>query len=229
MTRGLASRGVKATLIACVGTLALLALALAFDQHHQGAVWPFFRYQICALTLAALVVLAMRRLVTPRFAYLRRGSPAAPARRIPVLMVAASESWRRVGITFGALAFAATVAWLWIFDGAPDGSTRWIYAVALALPLALSNACVEEIITRWSVVEGLAADGARWAPYLSAGIFGAAHIFGVPGGISGGVMAAFIGWLLAISIQDTKGLFWAITIHFFLDLAIFSFSLGHVL
>lgn len=227
--RGILSPGVAATLIACGGTLALLALSLAFDQHHQNAIGPFVSYQICALALAGLVVVAMRFLVSPQFSYLRRGAAAAPARAIPPLMVKAGESWRQVGLTFGALCFAATTAWLVFAGDTAEASAPWAYAVLVAVPLALSNAFVEEIITRWSLVEGLAKGGARWAPYLSALIFGTVHYFGVPGGFVGAAMAAFIAWLLAISIQDTRGLFWAITIHFALDLVIFTFSLRQVL
>jgi hypothetical protein len=91
------------------------------------------------------------------------------------------------------------------------------------LVLAAMNAFTEEAITRLSVVTAFDGILQRQKIYiLSAVIFGIPHFFGVPGGIFGSLMAGFLGWLLAKSIAETEGVFWAWFIHFLQDVIIFS-------
>jgi membrane protease YdiL (CAAX protease family) len=85
------------------------------------------------------------------------------------------------------------------------------------------NAFTEEAITRLSVVTALDGVFSRPTIYMiSALIFGVPHYFGVPGGLLGALMAAFLGWLLARSIAETEGIFWAWFIHFLQDVIIFT-------
>jgi hypothetical protein len=89
--------------------------------------------------------------------------------------------------------------------------------------LALMNAFTEEMITRFSVVALL--DNLIPLPYVyltSALICGSVHYFGMPGKIPGVLMAGFLGWLLAKSIGETQGFFWAWLIHFLQDVIIFA-------
>ncbi|CAM4221604.1 CPBP family intramembrane glutamic endopeptidase [Paenibacillus endophyticus] len=94
----------------------------------------------------------------------------------------------------------------------------------LILVFALMNAFSEEIIFRFSFVAVVSKYG--FSPYVAQGlaavVFGVVHYFGNPGGILGVLMAAFIGWFLAKSMLETKGFFWALTIHFLQDVVIFS-------
>ena len=48
-----------------------------------------------------------------------------------------------------------------------------------------------------------------------------AHYFGTPSGIFGVVMSGLMGWLLAKSVIETRGLAWALLIHFLQDVVIF--------
>ena len=57
---------------------------------------------------------------------------------------------------------------------------------------------------------------------LSGALFGSIHFFGIPGGVTGVIVAVFLGWLLCKSILETKGIFWAWFIHFLQDVIIFS-------
>ena len=57
---------------------------------------------------------------------------------------------------------------------------------------------------------------------ISAVAFGAPHLRGMPNGILGALMAGFLGWLLAKSVLETNGMFWAWFIHFLQDIVIFS-------
>lgn len=60
---------------------------------------------------------------------------------------------------------------------------------------------------------------------MSALVFGLPHYFGTPGGVVGSLMAGFLGWLLAKSIQETGGIFWAWLIHFIQDVVILGVGL----
>jgi hypothetical protein len=57
---------------------------------------------------------------------------------------------------------------------------------------------------------------------LSAIVFGSAHYFGIPGGITGALMAGFLAWLMSKSIQDTRGIGWAWLVHILQDILIFT-------
>ncbi|WP_426454173.1 CPBP family intramembrane glutamic endopeptidase [Paenibacillus sp. S-38] len=81
----------------------------------------------------------------------------------------------------------------------------------------------EEIIFRYSFVAVVSHLG--YSPYAAQGLaaitFGIVHYFGTPSGIPGVLMAAFLGWILAKSMLETKGFFWALCIHFLQDAVIF--------
>jgi len=91
------------------------------------------------------------------------------------------------------------------------------------LIFAMMNAFTEEAITRLSLVTALKGMVPNSVIYIaSALLFGIPHYFGVPGGIFGAIMAAFLGWLLSKSIVETRGMFWAWFIHFLQDVIIFT-------
>jgi len=92
----------------------------------------------------------------------------------------------------------------------------------LIVGFALVNSFVEEITFRYtfaSIVEHHKLNQ-YISQALSALIFGAVHYFGVPRGIPGIILAAFLGWFLSKSIHETKGFFWAWVIHFVQDVII---------
>jgi membrane protease YdiL (CAAX protease family) len=90
------------------------------------------------------------------------------------------------------------------------------------LLLAATNAWSEEIFARFVIVAGLhdtlSPVGACW---ISAVLFGAAHFQGTPSGPFGMIITGLLGWVLAKSVVDTKGIGWALIIHFLGDVVIF--------
>lgn len=56
--------------------------------------------------------------------------------------------------------------------------------------------------------------------FLSAILFGVPHLAGMPSGVIGATMAGFLGFVLAKSLHETKGFFWAWVIHFIQDVII---------
>jgi membrane protease YdiL (CAAX protease family) len=207
--------------IAGAGVLAFLGLGLSVNRSD---VSTLFRYQFICLGISSLVVIAIRIITKQKLEFLRLGEWKAPAQEIKLLGVKAGESWLRVGGTFAFVVSIATAAFMYFgFSGTFAGisSITWFTALGLALPLSIMNSLNEELVTRWSVVEGLSRTKYfRLAPAISATIFGTAHYFGTPGGLVGVLMAGFLGWLLSRSIQDARGIGWAWLIHCIQDVII---------
>lgn len=127
--------------------------------------------------------------------------------------------WERDGWVIGAVMvlIAGTATFVQLSSGGFD--FRWAY-VLLAVPLAATNAFTEEVVFRLSYVTvGAAETSSRtYGLALGAGVFGVFHYWGVtPNGLTGALMAAVLGYFLAKSIQETRGFFWAFTIHFALN------------
>jgi len=94
------------------------------------------------------------------------------------------------------------------------------------LPLVLffsaTNAWSEEIFSRFVIVAGLYRKIKPLTICSISGImFGLAHFWGTPSGIFGVIVSGSLGWLLAKSVVETKGMGWALLIHFLQDIVIF--------
>ncbi|MEO2202952.1 CPBP family intramembrane glutamic endopeptidase [Paenibacillus pabuli] len=136
-----------------------------------------------------------------------------------------TETWKHLGLNFMIIITLVTAVVIYIQVVHGESVSLELYPGGiLILVFALMNAFSEEIIFRFSFVAVVGKYGL--SPYaaqgLSAIIFGTVHYFGHPGGVPGVLMAAFIGWFLAKSMLETKGFFWALTIHFLQDVLIFS-------
>ena len=94
----------------------------------------------------------------------------------------------------------------------------------VVLLAAALNAFNEEMTYKASLLAVLVdAVGSRQALWMVAAYFGLAHFYGVPYGVIGVVLASFLGWILAKSMLETRGLAWAWLIHFCQDVLIFGF------
>ncbi len=185
-------------------------------------------YQLTALVLAG-VVLAITFFLAPEgsWAFMRRGNLRAPAVPVPLVGIrpGPTETWFELGRNLAVVITGVTALAVLLpaaVGGALDAD-RVVGMLPFILLFAMTNAIVEEVIFRFSLVATL--DGLvdpRTIALLSGIIFGAIHFFGVPGGPLGVVLAGFLGWLLAKSIVETRGVQWALTIHFVQDVVIFS-------
>jgi hypothetical protein len=135
-----------------------------------------------------------------------------------------SETWKNLGLNFAVVItmVTAVVIYFQVVHGAKM-SLDLFPGILFVIVFALMNAFSEEIIFRFSFVAVVNKFG--FSPYLAQGLaaatFGIIHYFGTPSGIPGVLMAAFIGWILAKSMMETRGFFWALTIHFLQDVLIF--------
>lgn len=223
------SRAIIATIIAVLGTGSLLWLSLVLGQQQNKDLGLYFLYQLITLGISLLVILAMWFTTGKNLTYLRRGNMSAPATPVKLLGISAKDNWKRIGLTFLVAISLVTLVFLLIADGSDLGSVplgSWALAFAVAIPLSVVNAFNEEIITRWTIAEGFAGKLARYAPWVSAVIFGSVHYFGIPGGLIGSLMAGFLAWFATRSIQDTRGLGWAWLIHFAQDMLILTITIA---
>ena len=190
----------------------LLLPRLLWHTAAANAAERFWRSQ-ATLWIVALPVLGLSLVLFNARAreFLRLNRLAGPAEPSALFGIRANEDWRRVGWQIGLV--IAVVTAIVVFAPRPLSSLNFSAALPL-LPLvlffSLSNSLGEELIFRHAVVSAL--EDTRWAvrsPLVSAFIFGCVHYFGAPGGFLGVLMAGILGWVLAKSIRETRGLFWA--------------------
>lgn len=183
------------------------------------------RYQAVAWVVAlplTVLTFALHRKIAWRYLRLNRfAGTIAPVRW---LGIGPNQDWKRQGWQMGFVVALVTGVVVFLQVANISLAPRLILDVLpLAVALAASNSLAEELIFRHCIVTFF--DGHSWrrhAPLVSGLLFGVPHFFGVPGGIIGVFMAAFLGWLLAKSMQETGGIFWAWVIHFLLDVIIFA-------
>jgi hypothetical protein len=181
----------------------------------------FLNSIVTLLMIAALLLIGKRR----SDFYLVRGDIAAPVEPIGWLGVRAGERWNKFGTWLSVILSLGTLAFL-VIAGRPslDMIGRALPFMPVVLLMAAANAFNEEMTYKASLLSVLETPaGPRQALYMVAAFFGIGHYYGVPYGVVGVLMAGFLGWLLARSMQETRGFFWAWFIHFWQDVWIFFF------
>lgn len=185
------------------------------------------KYQLMTLSLTGIVLLAAY-LARPDsfrhfFGFGDIGAPVTPVKAVGI-NPGPEETWRQLGLNFAVIITAVTAVFIYLqaFRGnniAPE-NLRFVPWIVV---FAITNAFVEEMITRFAVVSALWGMLSPQVVYLISGaIFGLVHYFGTPGGIPGVFMAGFLGWFAAKSMGETGGFFWAWVIHFLQDVVIFA-------
>lgn len=185
------------------------------------------KYQALAFGLALVNLLITYVLFPANFRrFARVGDSRVHPIPVKALGINAQDTWRGVGLNFAVVITLVTSLFLYLNVLQGDLSAVGSAVIGFApfiLIFAALNAFTEEAITRFTVVVGFEGVVSRPTVVLiSALLFGLPHYFGTPGGMVGAVMAGFIGWLLAKSIQETEGVWWAWFIHFLQDVVIFT-------
>ncbi len=181
----------------------------------------FLKLIVTLMVIAALFLMGKKR----QDIFLVRGDIAAPVEPIRWLGVKQGERWNTFGGWLTLFISLGTLAFL-VIAGRPSldiviQALPFLPAVLLAAAL---NAFYEEVTYKASFLSVLESPvGPRQALYMVAAYFGIGHYYGVPYGVIGVLLASFLGWILAKSMQETRGLFWAWFIHFWQDVWIFSF------
>lgn len=185
-------------------------------------------YQSVTLLATILFLLFLWGVKRKQFReYFKKGNVSAEILPEPIVGInpKPTENWYHFGRNFAIVISAVTAVVIYFQLVRPNGITfgTMLSVLPFTILFALSNAFVEESITRLGVVvvlKGRLRD--KTIPLVSALIFGTVHYWGNPGGIAGVIVAGFLGWFLAKSILETRGIFWAWFIHFLQDVIIFS-------
>ena len=222
-------------LIASVVTVALATASLFYFRDISGTTQrsfhkiPFIdaqiKYQGYLLAFASFVAIVTWVLNPTNFRTLfRLGDLSAPAEAVTWIGIQEGESWRTVGPSMCFFITLATASFVFFQVKSAGGFSVAVFQFLPWIVLfSLTNSFAEEIIYRLGII----APSFRLVPssallIISATVFGAAHVRGMPNGVIGIVMAGFLGWFLAKSLIETQGMFWAWLIHFTQDIVIFS-------
>jgi len=182
---------------------------------------------IATLAMIGFLLILKKR---PRAFFLSIGDTNAPVEPMKHF-VERPGNWKKFGLICALFISLGTLTFL-VIAGHPP-----LNIVVKALPFlpmvilcAVLNAFTEEVSYKASFLSVLEKPvGKTHALWLMAVFFGFAHFYGIPYGITGVLLATFLGWLLGKSMVETRGMFWAWFIHFLQDVLIFSFlAIGSV-
>lgn len=185
-------------------------------------------YQPITLLIALLLLATLAVMYKEKFSeYFRIGKIDSKILPEPIVGIKPkqSDSWLNVGLNFLIVISVVTAVVIYFQIIGNEAMTLKVILTNLptVLLFALSNAFVEESVTRIApiiILKDKIED--KHIAIISGVLFGIAHFWGSPGGIPGMLFAGFMGWLLAKSVLETKGIFWALLIHFVQDVIIIS-------
>lgn len=157
--------------------------------------------------------------------FLTRGNLRAPIEPVRLLGFPKPDPWPVFGLQWGFyIAIALAVVQYIGLRPSGDMMLKVVPILPSILFYAALNAFNEEITYRAPMLATLEpVSGSKQALWLSAYFFGIAHYFGTPGGLIGGMLSIFMGWILGKGMVETRGLFWTWWMHFLSDVAIFTF------
>ncbi|HPW66849.1 MAG TPA: CPBP family intramembrane metalloprotease [Salinivirgaceae bacterium] len=185
-------------------------------------------YQGVTLLIAVLLLLILWGVKRTEFrTFFRKGNISAEITPAPWIGIKpkGNQTWLYFGLSIGITISVVTaiIIYFQLLNGKEIDYSNILPILLFSLIFSLINSFAEESVTRISVVVALKGKVSDKAiPLISALIFGTVHYWGNPGGIPGVLAAGFLGWFLAKSILETKGIFWAWLIHFMQDVIIFS-------
>jgi len=190
-----------------------------FDERMQAE--QTGKLAVALVMISVLLVLGYKR----RDFFLTRGNLRAPIEPVRLLGFPKPAPWPIFGLQWGFyIAIALAVVQYIVLRPSGDLMLKVVSILPSILFYAALNAFNEEIIYRAPMLATVEpVGGSKQALWLSAYFFGIAHYFGTPGGLIGGVLSIFMGWILGKGMVETRGLFWTWWIHFLSDIAIFTF------
>ncbi|HUN24455.1 MAG TPA: CPBP family intramembrane metalloprotease [Anaerolineales bacterium] len=204
---------------------ARLQFRLLADSRLDG----LFKFQLAQVLWSVLILVGVYLLASQNFVqFFRVGDLQAYASPIPWLGITGKESWLQVIAILGIFITLGTGAFMFLQVKKSKATFRLSLTLfCWSLFFSALNAFSEEAIFRMGVVSPLYGKLALpWIAVLSGVLFGLPHYFGKPSGVVGVLMAGFLGWLLALSLLETRGLFLAWALHFVQDVVIFVSMFG---
>ena len=182
-----------------------------------------FNYQLLALVIAAVSLLITYYLNKETFTrYFSLGHLSAPANELKAFGIKQGDTWLKTGISLSIVITVATSVFMYFqLKGIAINWSQLSGALFWIILFSLSNSFVEEMIYRIGIVSPLSGFIAPNTLFLISAIaFGLPHFAGMPSGLIGASMAGLLGYVLAKSMVETGGFFWAWFIHFIQDVVI---------
>lgn len=222
---------VTIALVVVIGTTAIilylsrLAQKSPFSVSRLEYINTQSKYQALLLGVAMLVLLVIYFVNGVNFsAFMALGNIASPATGVWWLGISEGESWRSLGVSLSLFITLATSTFAYLQFRKTVGNLKQLLPYwPWVLLFSLTNSFSEEVVYRLGVIVPLMGSvDTAYILLISAAAFGAPHLRGMPNGIVGALMAGLLGWLLAKSVVETNGIFWAWLIHFLQDIVIFS-------
>lgn len=211
--------------IAAAGIFALRPVTAKIKTvfHPNSLVNYQIKFQTLQLGLTGIVLLFVTLLNPGNFAhFFRLGNVNAHISKIAWLGIAGSETWLQIALTLGLWITLGTGIFMFFQLKKANVDHRFfVFSLLWAIPFSMTNAFSEEAIFRIGIVSPLfGIFSASIILLISGVVFGLPHYFGMPSGVAGALMAGFLGWLLAMSLMETQGLFLAWALHFVQDVVI---------
>ena len=154
--------------------------------------------------------------------YFSIGNIDAPTAKMALFGIQEGDHWMQTGLSLCLV--ISLVTGIFMYFQLKRQQVNWSILVpnlGWILLFALSNAIGEEAIFRLGIVGSLSGIQTLMLIFFISGIlFGIPHYWGMPSGIIGAILAGVLGYVLAKSVYETGGLFWACTIHFLQDVII---------
>lgn len=180
-------------------------------------------YQSLLLMITALCLLLTYFINPENFMhYFSFGNVAAPAEGLKWMGIKSKDSWMQTGISLSII--ISLVTGIFMYLQMKQIEVNWTIlssSLVWIIVFSLSNSFAEEMIFRMGIVSPLKGLISPMAIYsISAVLFGIPHFAGMPNGIIGATMAGVLGFVLAKSLYETNGFFWAWLIHFLQDVLI---------
>ena len=184
-----------------------------------------FNYQICLVMITILSLVTTYFLNKVNFsAYFSVGDPSAIGQELKIFGIKKGDSWLQTGLSLSIFISLATA--FFMFFQLKKANVDWSllqHGILWVILFSITNSFCEEMIYRLGVVSPLKGLLSPMVIFIiSAVLFGIPHLAGMPSGVVGAVMAGLLGLVLAKSVYETNGLFWAFLIHFLQDVIIFS-------
>ncbi len=180
-------------------------------------------YQTLLLGITAVSLVSTRCLDKGSFAqYFNLGNIVAPTEAMPIFGIKAGDGWLKTGLSLSLV--ISLVTGIFMYFQLIKTDVDWSLlsqGLGWILLFSLSNSFAEEMIFRLGLVSPLASLLSPMTAFIvSAVMFGLPHFAGMPSGLIGAAMAGLLGLVLAKSLFETRGFFWAWLIHFLQDVLI---------
>lgn len=182
-----------------------------------------FNYQTILLLITAFSILTTYLLNKQNFAnYFSFGQISAAGQELKLLGIKQGDSWTKTGLSLSIIISLVTATFLYF--QLKQANPNWISlqsGILWIVLFSLTNSFGEEMIFRLGIVSPLRDQLLPTTIFLISGVlFAIPHFAGMPDGIVGVTLAGILGFILAKSMHETNGFFWAWLIHFLQDVII---------